>query len=59
MKFTPLTRAQFQAIPEPMLERRRQEWARIVTQLGRAHHTRYHAQLEVNLIEWANTRSAA
>ena len=59
MIFTPLTRDQFAAIPEPMRALRQQTWARIVTELGQAHHIRYHAALEVNLIEWANTRSAA
>lgn len=58
-RFTPLTRDQFNAIPEAMKATRAATWQRIVTELGRAHYARYHANTDVRLIEWAQTRSAA
>lgn len=53
MTFTPLTRAQFEAIPEPMRNLRRANWQRIVRELGQDHHTRYHAAAARNALRSA------
>ncbi len=58
MTFTPLTREQFEAIPEPMRHLRRANWQRIVRELGADHHARYHAQTEHLLNRWADARRA-
>lgn len=59
MIFTELTRAQFDAIPEPMRVARRARWAHIVANLRADHYARYHGERDARLVEWARSRGVA